>query len=120
MTQGVLRSNATFWRGCRLTGDSVKSATFRQSWHERFSPLWWRVPTLTWSVVVVAWSAAGFWGPPEMYFLYMTHWGLMLIVAESLVGILVTLKIPAEKDNGKLRVFVFANTVTPLQDEITT
>lgn len=102
MTQGILRNHATFWRGCRLAGDNVTSEMFRQSWLGRFSPLWWRVPILMWSVAITAWSAAGFWGPPGKYFVYMTHWGLMLIVAESLVGILVTLKKPYEKDLGKL------------------
>ncbi|XP_034834751.1 protein rolling stone-like [Maniola hyperantus] len=65
---------------------------FGRSWRGRLSPLFWRVPILVWSVFIISWSTTYFWGPREMFLLYMTHWGLVLIFLESLFGIIVTVK----------------------------
>ncbi|CAG9796422.1 unnamed protein product [Diatraea saccharalis] len=56
------------------------------------SPLIWRIPILVWAMSILSWSVAFFWGPLGMFFLYMTHWGLLLIVIESVFGIIVTVK----------------------------
>lgn len=65
---------------------------FGKCCREGISPLIWRIPILVWSVSIISWSVAFFWGPMEMFFLYMTHWGLLFIVIESVFGIVVTLK----------------------------
>lgn len=56
------------------------------------SPLLWRIPILLWSLSTLIWSMTFFWGPTEKFFLYMTHWGLLFIIVESIFGIIVTMK----------------------------
>ncbi|RVE51094.1 hypothetical protein evm_004237 [Chilo suppressalis] len=65
---------------------------FGKCCHPAITPLIWRIPILFWAVSIISWSVASFWGPLEMFFLYMTHWGLLLIVIESVFGIIVTVK----------------------------
>ncbi|CAG4954420.1 unnamed protein product [Colias eurytheme] len=65
---------------------------FTRSWAGRVSPLFWRVPIFVWAVCTITWSVVCFWGPREMFLLYMTHWGLIMIFFESLFGILVCVK----------------------------
>ncbi|KOB74293.1 Uncharacterized protein OBRU01_09365 [Operophtera brumata] len=70
---------------CVLNTNSVVSACFRAllcTPTRGITPLWWRLPILLWSLMVVFWSMAFFWGPTEKYFLYMTHWGLLFIVKQ--------------------------------------
>lgn len=73
------------------------------------SPLWWRLPILLWSLIVLFWSMAFFWGPTEKYFLYMTHWGLVFIVVESIFGIVVTVRKPCGRQAGKTSILVKMN-----------
>ncbi|KAJ0182366.1 hypothetical protein K1T71_001735 [Dendrolimus kikuchii] len=56
------------------------------------SPLVWRVPILLWSASTFVWSITFFWGSAEKFFLYMTHWGLLFIIVESMFGIIVTMR----------------------------
>lgn len=58
----------------------------------RVSPLYWRVPILLWSLCVTLWSVTAFWGPTEMFLIYMTHWGACFIVLESSFGIYVAIQ----------------------------
>lgn len=90
MTQWTWRHNASCCIGHLRKGDE-SSELFARSWRGTVSPLFWRLPILLWALVVISWSGASFWGPPEMFFLYMTHWGLTLILVESLFGVVVTI-----------------------------
>ncbi|VVC93343.1 unnamed protein product, partial [Leptidea sinapis] len=60
-----------------------KPEEFARSWLP-LSPLWWRVMIFTWTAAITTWSLISFWGPREMFLLYMTHWGLVMILLESL------------------------------------
>lgn len=66
---------------------------FGQSWCSEVSPLFWRIPIIIYSIVAIAWSISFF---ENYYFVYMTHWGLILICLESLFGTIVTMKTPKE------------------------
>jgi hypothetical protein len=74
---------------------------FGMCWLEKISPLIWRIPILVWSLSIISWSVAFFWGPLDMFLLYMTHWGLVFIAIESVFGIIVTVKKPDLKYFGK-------------------
>ncbi|XP_075975292.1 protein rolling stone-like [Anticarsia gemmatalis] len=69
--------------------ENVLCEPFTRSCIGRISPLYWRIPILVWALVIMIWSVSFFWGPTEMFFLYMTHWGLGFIVLESTFGIYV-------------------------------
>ncbi|CAH0592662.1 unnamed protein product [Chrysodeixis includens] len=71
--------------------ETQSSEPFTRSCCGRISPLYWRVPILVWALFVMFWSIAYFWGPKDMFFLYMTHWGLAFIVLESIFGIFVAI-----------------------------
>lgn len=75
---------------------------FRRCCFERISPLYWRIPIFLWALTVISWSVSSFWGPVEMFLLYMTHWGLLMIVLESAFGIAMCMKKPSIELNGKL------------------
>ncbi|XP_059051191.1 protein rolling stone-like [Achroia grisella] len=84
------------WRNAHCMGSIVDgdetSKTFGRSCRGNISPLYWRIPILLWSVVIITWSVCFFWGSREKFFIYMTHWGLMIISLESLFGIIVTVR----------------------------
>lgn len=94
---------ANFYACCmaRLKEGNESPELFGRSCRGRLSPLFWRVPILIWSVFVISWSTAYFWGPREMFLLYMTHWGLIMIFFESLFGIIVTVKKTRDSFSGK-------------------
>ncbi|KAG7310475.1 hypothetical protein JYU34_003258 [Plutella xylostella] len=93
MTQGVMSG-----AGCACQPvEAVTAETFARSW-SGVSALAWRVPLLAWALLVVAWSGASFWGPPEMWFLYMTHWGLLFILLEMVFGVIVAAVKTPEKN----------------------
>ncbi|XP_032528651.2 protein rolling stone-like [Danaus plexippus] len=71
---------------------NATAESFGRSWHRRLSPLIWRVPICVWALVIICWSTICFWGPREKFLLYMTHWGLVMILVESVFGILVAVK----------------------------
>ncbi|CAK1540208.1 unnamed protein product [Leptosia nina] len=78
--------------GCcmaKLRAGSEPPELFASSWSDKISPLLWRVPIFVWAAIIITWSVVSFWGPREMFLLYMTHWGLVMILLESLFGILV-------------------------------
>ncbi|XP_050666407.1 protein rolling stone-like [Leptidea sinapis] len=77
-----------------------KPEEFARSWLP-LSPLWWRVMIFTWTAAITTWSLISFWGPREMFLLYMTHWGLVMILLESLFGIIVCLKSQKELEPDK-------------------
>ncbi|GBP42143.1 Protein rolling stone [Eumeta japonica] len=56
-----------------------------------FSPLWYRIFIALWAVAIITWSSRVFRGPIYFWPIYMTHWGLLLILSESLFGIAVAL-----------------------------
>ncbi|XP_045527647.1 protein rolling stone-like [Pieris brassicae] len=81
--------------GCclaKLREGNESPELFARSWSGKMSPLVWRVPIFVWAVGIITWSVVCFWGPREMFLLYMTHWGLIMIFLESLFGILVCIK----------------------------
>ncbi|XP_028158828.1 protein rolling stone-like isoform X2 [Ostrinia furnacalis] len=70
---------------------------FGKSCFDSISPLYWRVPILLWALSVTTWSLSSFWGPIEMFFLYMTHWGLLMVALESAFGIAMCVKKPRKQ-----------------------
>ncbi|XP_068626848.1 protein rolling stone-like isoform X2 [Battus philenor] len=65
---------------------------FARSWQGRLWAVYWRVPIFIWALATIIWSAASFWGTIDKFLLYMTHWGLLLILIESFFGIIVAVK----------------------------
>ncbi|XP_073957115.1 protein rolling stone-like isoform X2 [Choristoneura fumiferana] len=97
MTRWTWKQHAACCMGALVEGD-VAPELFAKPWRGRASPLFWRIPILLWSIFIIAWSEADFWGPREMFFVYMTNWGLILIMVESLFGVVVTI----QKHTGNL------------------
>lgn len=91
MTRWTWKQHAACCMGALIEGD-VATDLFAKAWRGRASPLFWRIPILLWSLFTIAWSEADFWGPREMFFVYMTHWGLILILVESIFGVVVTIQ----------------------------
>ncbi|KAL4716967.1 hypothetical protein ACJJTC_012778 [Scirpophaga incertulas] len=83
----------------RAQHDQPSPEQFGKCCHEKISPLLWRIPILVWSLSIMCWSLSQFWGPLELFPLYMTHWGLLLIAMEITLGIIVTLKAPTMRYN---------------------
>lgn len=101
MTRYSLKQGAYCISG--ILGDTdVPHEPFVTCAFKGISPLWWRIPILLWSSVVLFWSMSFFWGPTEKFFLYMTHWGLLFIVVESVFGIAVAVRKPCGKQAGKI------------------
>ncbi|CAH2050722.1 unnamed protein product, partial [Iphiclides podalirius] len=61
---------------------------FSRSWCGGLSALYWRVPIFVWALTTTIWSILCFWGSTDKFLLYMTHWGLLLILIESFFGII--------------------------------
>ncbi|KAM3967881.1 protein rolling stone-like [Aphomia sociella] len=77
-------------------GDET-SKLFGKSLRGNISPLYWRIPILIWSISIIIWSLCSFWGSREKFLIYMTHWGLVLIMLESLFGTIVALRKTSEE-----------------------
>lgn len=105
MSQIAWKKHVNSCFGCVSPGEA-EHEQFTRSWTKNLSPLVWRIPILLWALTVAIWSMLSFWGPPEMFLLYMTHWGLILIVLEMIVGIFVTVKRPYGQFKGKFCVLV--------------
>ncbi|XP_049877621.1 protein rolling stone-like isoform X2 [Pectinophora gossypiella] len=95
MKKKAVAQNAVYCITAALGKIEETSDQFTRSWFGNVSPLFWRIPILIWATVVTAVSVASFWGPTEKFLLYMTHWGLMFIIVESIFGILVVIKKPS-------------------------
>ncbi|KAL0850952.1 hypothetical protein ABMA28_006855 [Loxostege sticticalis] len=91
MTQWAWRARSC--GGCARAEPTTDE--FRRCCFERISPLYWRIPIFLWALTVISWSVSSFWGPVEMFLLYMTHWGLLMIVLESAFGIAMCVKKPS-------------------------
>ncbi|XP_045538093.1 protein rolling stone isoform X2 [Papilio machaon] len=90
MTQLSWRQKAGCFFGALKPGDE-RPELFARSWFGLWA-VYWRVPIFLWSLITITWSTAAFWGTTDKYMLYMTHWGLLLILVESLFGVIVALK----------------------------
>ncbi|CAG4977822.1 unnamed protein product [Parnassius apollo] len=82
------KQNASCFIGALREGNE-QPELFARSWQGRLSALYWRVPIFLWAFTIISWSAVSFWGTIDKYLLYMTHWGLILILLESFFGIVV-------------------------------
>lgn len=89
MKKRVVAQNALFCCTASLGKIEETADQFARSCHGNISPLLWRVPNLIWALCITFISVTSFWGPTEMFLLYMTHWGLMFIIIESIFGIAV-------------------------------
>ncbi|XP_013197076.2 protein rolling stone-like isoform X2 [Amyelois transitella] len=77
-------------------GDET-SKLFSRSWKAKLSPLYWRLPMLIWSVCIMTWAFCALpGGNKAKFFIYMTHWGLIMVFLESLFGIIVAVRKPME------------------------
>ncbi|XP_013177201.1 PREDICTED: protein rolling stone-like isoform X3 [Papilio xuthus] len=90
MTQLSWRQKAGCFFGALKPGDE-RPELFARSWLGLWA-VYWRVPIFLWSLITIIWSTAAFWGSVDKYMLYMTHWGLLLILVESFFGVIVALK----------------------------
>ncbi|XP_053613791.1 protein rolling stone-like isoform X2 [Plodia interpunctella] len=81
--------------GAIKDGDET-SKLFSRCWKSKLSPLCWRLPVLIWSVCMITWTMSSLPGNRAKFFIYMTHWGLIMVFLESLFGIIVTVRKPME------------------------
>lgn len=90
MTQLSWGQKAGCFYGALKPGEE-RPELFAKSWLGLWA-VYWRVPIFIWSLITITWSTASFWGSVNKYMLYMTHWGLLLILVESFFGVIVALK----------------------------
>ncbi|XP_013133361.1 PREDICTED: protein rolling stone-like isoform X2 [Papilio polytes] len=90
MTQLSWGQKAGCFYGALKPGEE-RPELFARSWLGLWA-VYWRVPIFIWSLITITWSTAAFWGSVNKYMLYMTHWGLLLILVESFFGVIVALK----------------------------
>lgn len=78
--------------GCSMwiTGPET-SDMFARSCCGCFKPILWRLPIMLWALGTIIWSIITFWGPKYLWPIYMTHWGLILILLQSIFGVTVAI-----------------------------